>query len=64
MSKHPAPTLLDFGFQSTSKHARVTNPSAEGDDQPEQDPKDHSEALDLSSYPGPAETAGYVTWCG
>ena len=64
MSKRPAPTFLDFGFKSTSKHARVISPSAEVDDQPDQDPEDYSEALDLSSYSGPGETAGYVTWCG
>ena len=58
MSNRPAPALLDFGFQCTSKHARVTSPSTEVRNQPEQDPEDHIDTLD------PAETAGYVIECG
>ena len=56
MSKRPAFTLLDYGFQCTSKQARVTGPSAEVLDLPEQDPKNHSQGTPELD-PGPA---GYV----
>ena len=56
-------TLLDYQFQCTSKHSRVTSPSAEVNDQPELDPDDHSQgAVEMSSYPGPAGYTCHVVW--
>ena len=64
MSKRPFSTLLDYGFQCTSKHSRVTSPSAEVNDQPELDPDDnHSQStVGMSSYPGPAGYACHTVW--
>ena len=64
MSKCPFSTLLDCGFQCTSKHSRVISPSAEVNDHPELDlDDDHSQStVEMSSYPGPAGYACHTAW--